>query len=252
MCAKVCGTYALIGLVYRPSLGLFYLENMKSFIVAKKKKQEQAFLDKRRIVTTFLKVIPTYVVGYHTEEKDGYSSVVFAYGEPNNDVNKPQRGQLKKAGIVAPLRFLKEVRIPRTQQVTEITEEGKKGVKVGENTFIVGMQTIVSESFVENDMVRVTATSKGKGFQGVVKRHGFAGGPRTHGQSDRERAPGSIGSGTTPGRINKGKRMAGRMGSETVTLKGLQVVKSSATELCIKGLVPGSVNSYVFIENTTT
>jgi len=225
---------------------------MKAFIVVKKKKQEQAFLDKRRIVTTFLKVIPTYVAGYHIEKTDGYSSVVFAYGEPNNDVNKPQRGQLKKAGIVAPLRFLKEVRIPSSQSVIEITEEGKKGVKVGDNTFIVGTQTVVSTSFVEKDVVRVTATSKGKGFQGVVKRHGFAGGPRTHGQSDRERAPGSIGSGTTPGRVNKGKKMAGRMGSETVTLKGLRVISSSDTELCIKGLVPGAVNSYVFIENTTT
>ena len=225
---------------------------MKAFIVARKKKQEQAFLDKRRIVTTILTVIPTYVAGYHTNEVDGYKSVVFAYGEPKNDVNKPQRGQLKKAGIKAPLRFLKEVRIPASVPVTEVTEEGKKGIKVGDNTFITGTQMIVSALFAEKDTVRVTAISKGKGFQGVVKRHGFAGGPRTHGQSDRERAPGSIGSGTTPGRINKGKRMAGRMGTETVTLKNLRVIKSTDTELHIKGLVPGSVNNYVFIENTTS
>src|SRR3989338_1996875 len=113
---------------------------MKAFIVARKKKQEQAFLDKRRIVTTILTVIPTYVAGYHTNEVDGYKSVVFAYGEPKNDVNKPQRGQLKKAGIKAPLRFLKEVRIPASVPVTEVTEEGKKGIKVGDNTFITGTQ----------------------------------------------------------------------------------------------------------------
>lgn len=89
------------------------------------------------------------------------------------------------------------------------------------------------------DLVKVTGTSKGKGFAGVVKRWGFAGGPRTHGQSDRERAPGSIGQSTTPGRVYKGKKMAGRMGQETATLKNLEILEVLENSLLIKGLVPG-------------
>lgn len=89
------------------------------------------------------------------------------------------------------------------------------------------------------DLVKVTGVSKGKGFAGVVKRWGFAGGPRTHGQSDRERAPGSIGQTTTPGRVYKGKKMAGRMGGGTVTLKNLEILEALEKSLLIKGLVPG-------------
>ncbi len=98
-------------------------------------------------------------------------------------------------------------------------------------------------------MVDVTGTSKGKGWAGGVKRHGFHGGPKTHGQSDRHRAPGSIGQGTTPGRVYRGKKMAGRMGTDTVTVKNLEVI--SITDdgvLLIKGLVPGFVSNYVVVK----
>ena len=101
--------------------------------------------------------------------------------------------------------------------------------------------------FLVGDVVRVTGISKGKGFGGVVKRHGFAGGPRTHGQSDRERAPGSIGQTTTPGRVYRGKKMAGRMGGETVTSKGLRVLEISEKEISIIGAIPGHRGSVVTI-----
>ena len=103
--------------------------------------------------------------------------------------------------------------------------------------------------FKKDDTVQVTGISKGKGFVGVVKRHRFAGGPRTHGQSDRERAPGSIGAGTTPGRVLKGKRMAGRMGSQTVTVKGLKVIEATDESLEIKGLVPGAIKTLLIIRS---
>ncbi|MDE2589717.1 MAG: 50S ribosomal protein L3, partial [Patescibacteria group bacterium] len=93
----------------------------------------------------------------------------------------------------------------------------------------------------------VTGTSKGKGFAGGVKRHHFKGGPRTHGQSDRERAPGSIGQTTTPGRVYKGKRMAGKMGNDTVTVKNLEIVDVRADGVLIKGLVPGIKGAYIVI-----
>jgi large subunit ribosomal protein L3 len=106
-----------------------------------------------------------------------------------------------------------------------------------------------AQIFAEGDAVRVTGTSKGKGFQGVVKRHGFAGGPKTHGQSDRWRAPGSIGSGTTPGRVLKGLRMAGRMGHDRVTVKNLLVVRADPERnlLLVRGAVPGPREALVAV-----
>ncbi len=113
----------------------------------------------------------------------------------------------------------------------------------------MGSEINFKEIFAPGDLVDVTGTSKGKGWAGGVKRHGFHGGPKTHGQSDRHRAPGSIGQGTTPGRVYRGKKMAGRMGTETVTVKNLEVI--SITDdgvLLIKGLVPGFVSNYVVVK----
>lgn len=104
-----------------------------------------------------------------------------------------------------------------------------------------------AEDLEPGDIVDVIGVSKGKGFAGVVKRHHFKGGPRTHGQSDRERAPGSIGQTTTPGRVYKGKRMAGRMGQNRVTIKNLRVVSVDGELLTVKGLVPGAAKSKVAI-----
>lgn len=108
-------------------------------------------------------------------------------------------------------------------------------------TLLLGKETQLGEAFKEGDKVKISGISKGKGFAGVVKRYHFAGGPKTHGQSDRQRAPGSIGSTTTPGRVLKGKRMAGRMGTEKVTLKNLLVTKvdTEKNTIYVKGSVPG-------------
>ena len=115
--------------------------------------------------------------------------------------------------------------------------------------WLVGKELAIADVFSVGDVIRVTGISKGKGFAGVVKRHGFAGGPKTHGQSDKERSPGSIGATTTPGRVFKGKRMAGRMGSDTVTVKGLSVIGIDEQNhiLIVKGLVPGPKNTLVTI-----
>ena len=105
------------------------------------------------------------------------------------------------------------------------------------------------DNFAPKDMVTVKGTSKGKGFQGVVKRHGFAGGPKTHGQSDKHRHPGSIGSGTTPGRVWKGKRMGGRMGGDSITVKNIEVVSVDKENgvIALKGAIPGGRNNLVTI-----
>src|SRR3990167_2678095 len=132
-------------------------------------------------------------------------------------------------------------------EVSLIEKEKKKGIKIGETEMFVGDAVQPATMFAKDDLIQVTGVSKGKGFQGVVRRHGFHGGPRTHGQSDRERAPGSIGQGTTPGRVYKGKRMAGRMGSETATIKNLRIVEAGEQKLVIQGLVPGAKGTLLTI-----
>jgi len=134
---------------------------------------------------------------------------------------------------LGPFKVLREVGLQRGTA----TDGLELGARVDAGLFNVG------------EMVDIIATSKGKGFQGVVKRHGFAGGPKTHGQSDRLRAPGSIGSGTTPGRVLKGTRMAGRMGNERVTVKNLQVIQADAERnlLMVKGSVPGANGGLLLI-----
>lgn len=112
----------------------------------------------------------------------------------------------------------------------------------------VGDVIKASDIFKPGDVINVTGISKGKGYAGGVKRYHFKGGPRTHGQSDRERAPGSIGSTTTPGRVYKGKRMAGRMGHERITVKNLQVVFVDDNNILVKGLVPGGRNTLLMLK----
>ena len=145
-------------------------------------------------------------------------------------------GYFKKAGLDKnPPRFLREIRLNNLSDLNDLRP---------------GMEIKIGEVFNPGDIVSVSGISKGKGFQGVVKRHHFKGGPRTHGQSDRERAPGAIGSTTTPGRVYKGKRMAGRMGQDRVTVKNLKVVNinSEKNTLTISGLVPGGKNSLLVIK----
>jgi large subunit ribosomal protein L3 len=193
-------------------------------ILGSKIGQTQTFDDAgKRIPVTMIQAGPCWV----TQITDKH--VQMGFGTIKN-ISKAEIGHIKKAGLDKKLRFLRS--FPTDEQDLKVGTE----VKVGE-VLSVG------------DKVTITGVSKGKGFAGVVKRHGFMGGPRTHGQSDRERAPGSIGQTTTPGRVYRGKRMAGRMGNDQVTLRKLRVVAvdSDKNLLTLKGLVPGGVNGLLLI-----
>lgn len=200
-----------------------------------------------RIPVTHISTSPCYVVDVKTVEKHGYWAIQIAFSTAKNMKN-PQRGIIKKAGLEAPLRFLKEIRFDSAEVVEN---NGVQGLKIGSLELFPGQELVSSDLFAEGDMVTVTGTSKGKGFQGVVRRHGFHGGNRTHGQSDRERAPGSIGSGTTLGRVFKGLKMAGRMGGDTVTVKNLEVISVDADGLRLKGVIPGSKGGMLVLRSAS-
>ena len=203
---------------------------MINTILAEKGRMSQTFVEGRRVPVTKVMAGPCVVTQIKKEDKDGYWAVQLGFGEKRiKNVTKPLQGHLKKSqksklkSQNSLPRYLREVRLEKEPELT------------------VGDTIKASDIFRVGDIIQVTGTSKGKGFAGVVKRWGFAGGPRTHGQSDRERAPGSIGQTTTPGRVFKGKKMAGRMGGERVTLKNLQVVSVNpeTNEIDISGPVPG-------------
>ena len=171
------------------------------------------------IPVTVLEVGPCVVTQVKTVEKDGVRAVQLGFGYKKR-LNEPEKGHLKASG--AQSRHLRDMK----------TDEG--------DDYSVG-QTLDASVFAVGDKVDVTGTSKGKGFQGVVKRHGFSGGPKTHGQSDRHRAPGSIGATTTPGRVFKGTRMAGHMGHDRITVQSLEVVRVDPERslVLVRGSVPG-------------
>ncbi|MGB9707446.1 MAG: 50S ribosomal protein L3 [Microgenomates group bacterium] len=213
---------------------------MMVFILGKKNSQSQTFNEKgERVPVTSIITSPCYLIDIKTPQRNGYFALKLGFGETKK-IKKPVQGELTKAGIKTPLRFLKEFRLDKYKGVELIEEEGKRGIKIKDLKIFVGQQLKASDLFKKGEKVIVSGISKGKGFQGVVRRYGFSGGPRTHGQSDRERAPGSVGQTTTPGRIFKGKRMAGRMGGERVTIKNLPIVEVKENELIVKGLVPGA------------
>ncbi|OGH13670.1 MAG: 50S ribosomal protein L3 [Candidatus Levybacteria bacterium RIFCSPLOWO2_02_FULL_37_10] len=198
-------------------------------IIGQKIDQTQKFLENgTRIPVTRLWVKENVVVSHKTIDKDNYSAIQLGFGQKKK-AGKAQMGQTKGAGLTTAPKFLKEVRMEK-----ELSS--------------VGETINAAEVFKPGDMINVTGISKGKGYAGVVKRHHFKGGPRTHGQSDRERAPGSIGQTTTPGRVYKGKRMAGRMGNETATIRNLEVVDVSEDTILVKGLVPGGRNSLIMVK----
>ena len=194
-------------------------------ILASKGSMSQTFVEGRRVPVTKVVAGPCVVTQIKKEDKDGYWAVQLGFGEKRiKNITKPLQGHLKS--------LIKDKKAPRF--LREVRLEKEPEYKVGD---IIG----ASDIFNKGDVISVSGTSKGKGFAGVVKRWGFAGGPRTHGQSDRERAPGSIGQTTTPGRVFKGKKMAGRMGGERVTVKNLQIVSvdPETNEIEILGAVPG-------------
>jgi large subunit ribosomal protein L3 len=223
---------------------------MDRFILGIKKSQTQRFDETgSRVAVTTIETAPNYLLDIKLSAKNGYSALVIGYGEGKN-VPKPVQGLLKKAKVEKQLKYVQEFRFdPKVLPVVE--NEGKKSITFGEVTVAIGEELNPTLLFALKDAITVTATSKGKGFQGVVKRHAFKGGSKTHGQSDRQRAPGSIGMSTTPGRVFKGKRMAGRMGNDTVTIKGLSVMETTATGLVLKGLVPGAIGGLVRIKRNS-
>lgn len=184
------------------------------------------------IPVTIIEAGPCYVTQIREPENDGYSAVQLGYAEV-----KPKRltggelGHLKRGGLnLPPLRFLREFRTK--------TPDVKEG------------EAVTVEAFSVGERVDVVGTSKGKGFQGAVKRYHFAGGPKTHGQSDRLRAPGSRGAGTTPGRVYKGARGPGHMGNDRVTAQHLKVVLVDIERnlIGVRGAVPGPRGGLVVVK----
>ena len=213
---------------------------MTGFILATKVKQTSGFDEqKNRQAYTLLKISPCYVIQVKTKETDGYQALQIGFLNKNpKNINSMLKGQTKKAGIPSPLSFFSEVKIEDYFEAKEIKENDKVGYQIGSNSFLPGTLIKPEAVFAPKDKVQVSGITKGKGF---------AGGPKTHGQSDRLRAPGAIGSGTTPGRVWKGKRMAGRMGGEAQTIKGLQVVKIDSDSILLQGLVPGPIGGVITV-----
>ncbi|MFA7687274.1 MAG: 50S ribosomal protein L3 [Moheibacter sp.] len=185
----------------------------------------------KNIPCTIIQAGPCVVTQVRTEDKDGYKSVQLGFDDAKEkNTSAALKGHFKKAGST-PKRKLVEFYGAFVDEL----ELGKE---------------VTVDIFKEGEYVDITGVSKGKGFQGVVKRHGFAGvGQATHGQHNRLRAPGSIGAGSDPSRVFKGMRMAGRMGGKNVTIQNLNVIKIDNEEnlLIVKGAVPGPKNSYVII-----
>ena len=201
-------------------------------LIGKKIGMTSIFSDEgKNIPCTILEVGPCKVTQIKTEEVDGYNAVQLGFAEHKESrVSKAAMGHFKKAKS-SPLKKVVEF-------IADFDE-----VSLGDDVNV--------ELFEEGDFVSVVGTSKGKGFQGVVKRHNFRGvGDATHGQHNRLRAPGSIGAASYPARVFKGMRMAGQMGNERVKVENLQVLKVLADRnmMVVKGAVPGAKNSYITIE----
>ncbi len=183
------------------------------------------------IPCTIIEAGPCFVTQIKTKETDGYEAVQIGFEDKKARlVTKPLVGHFNRSGV-NPKRVVKEF----------------NGFDI--SNIKLGDEIKVEAIFSAGDSVSVIGKSKGRGFQGVVKRHHFGGGANTHGQSDRTRAPGSIGGSSYPSRVFKGQRMAGRMGNTQTTVKNLTVVKiiSESNLLLIKGCVPGPINAYVKI-----
>ena len=184
----------------------------------------------KNIPCTILQVGPCIITQIKTEEKDGYSSFQLGFDDKTKESNKATQGHFKKS---------------KSSPKRKLVEFGGY-----EGEFKVGDKINV-DHFFEGEYVDVTGISKGKGFQGVVKRHGFSGvGDSTHGQHNRNRAPGSIGAGSDPSRVFKGMRMAGQTGSAKVKALNLKVIKVMTEDnlLLVKGSVPGHNNSYIIVQ----
>jgi large subunit ribosomal protein L3 len=197
-------------------------------LLGTKEKMTQIFGEDGKVYpVTVVNAGPAFVTQIKTKEKDGYEAVQIGFGEKKaKNISKALKGHMKDANF----RYLKEFKIIPTEET------------------VVGLK-IEADTFEEGEKVEISSFSKGKGFQGVVKRHGFAGGRRTHGQKHSEREPGSIGAGGIQ-RVQKGMRMAGRMGNDKVTLKGVKIVAidKENNQILLKGGVPGRKGTLVEIK----
>lgn len=206
---------------------------MKKAIVAKKIGMTQIFSETGLLIpVTVLEAGPCVVVQKKTVENDGYDAVQVGFGDVKvSKVNKPEKGHFDKAGV-EPKKVLKELRL-----------DDISALEVGSE--------IKADIFAQGDKVDVTGISKGKGYQGPIKRHGQSRGPMAHG-SKYHRGVGSLSSATTPGKVKKGKKMAGHMGDVQVTVQNLEVVRADAEKniLLIKGAVPGNKGSVLVIKES--
>ncbi len=192
----------------------------------------QVFDDESRIVpVTVVEAGPCTVAQVKTPDRDGYAAVQLAYGSRKH-VNKPSKGHLAKADVET-ARVLAELRYDSEDELPSLGD------------------TVNCDAFVPGETIDVTGTSKGKGYAGVMKRHNFRGMGDGHGVKKKNRHPGAVGNASTPGRTFKGKRMAGRMGGERVTVQNLEVVDVDTEHglILVKGAVPGANGSVVFIRS---
>ncbi|HEY7704000.1 MAG TPA: 50S ribosomal protein L3 [Acidimicrobiia bacterium] len=201
-------------------------------ILGEKLGMTQIFDDQSRAIpVTVIKAGPCRVVQVKRPEVDGYGAIQISFGEvKGNRINKAEAGHLAKAGV-APSRYLVELRVSDP------------------DSYSPGQEITLDQVFAKGGMADVTGISKGKGFQGVIRRHGFSGQGASHGNHKKHRAPGSIGACATPARVFRGTRMAGRTGGETVTILNLQVVDLNPDHhlLLLGGAVPGPNGSVVLI-----
>lgn len=208
-------------------------------LLGKKIGMTQVFADDGEAVpVTVIQAGPCHVLGTRTVERDGYSAIVLGFDEkPLRNANKAELGAVKAAGG-KPQRFVREIRL---------TAEEAAKYQVGQ---VLGPQDV----FAENNAVDVEGWSKGKGYQGVIKKHHMSGMTRAHGTHEYFRHGGSIGCRLTPQRVHKGKRMAGQMGNEKKSVQNLQLFKILAEENCVlvRGAVPGAKNEYVVVTKAAT
>jgi large subunit ribosomal protein L3 len=219
------------GIIFQ--LPAYFKQTQMSGLIGKKIGMTSVYnADGQALACTVIETGPCVVTQVRSVEKDGYAAVQLGFGDKKEKhTNKPELGHFKKAGTT-PKRKLVEFK--------EFVQE-----------FNLGDTLTAADVFGEGDFVDVVGTAKGRGFQGVVKRHGFAGvGGQTHGQHNRGRHPGSIGACSFPSRVFKGLRMAGRMGGNRVKVQNLRVLRvlSEQNLLVVSGSVPGAKNSYVIIE----
>lgn len=211
----------------------------KMGLLGKKLGMTQVFADDgERVPVTVIQTGPNYVIGKRSVDTDGYTAVVLGFDEkPARLTSRPEAGQVKSAGL-KPQRFIRELRLPAA--------EAEK--------FQVGQELKPGDVFADGAVIDVEGTSKGKGYQGVLKKHHMKGMRASHGTHEYFRHGGSIGCRLTPQRVHKGKRMAGQMGAERKTVQNLQLLRILAEENCIlvRGAVPGAANDYVVVTAAAT